>query len=134
MTSQNLVSYMLKSDTAAILGLFEYTVTKGHVSGKDILADCIKLKKITDKYGVPSIDSAGLHKDRNEANIVSIPIMVEDDSLLNLKRCVLHVAFYPDRFLVSPKKIIDYSLVMTPLVRPKQEFIILPEQRKTATK
>ena len=126
-----LISYFQSEDTASIRQLFEREHNPADPKeAKELLGDCIFLKKLFGKYGLPSPDSLQVSKGANQENVVYVTIMQQVDTAMNLKQVLLGVLFYPDQFLNNPDKFLTYQIVSSPLKKPELKIIPIPHSQK----
>jgi len=126
-----LISYFQSEDTASIRQLFEREHNPADPKeAKELLGDCIFLKKLFRKYGLPSPDSLQVSKGANQENVVYVTIMQQVDTAMNLKQVLLGVLFYPDQSLNNPGKFLTYQIVSSPLKKTELKIIPIPHSQK----
>jgi len=130
-TVQQLIHFLQTCDSISVIGLFERDKEK-KVRSNDIKSDCNFFKEVTKKYGAPTVDSFILSQAENGANIISVTLMNQKDTLLKIKKCDLVVIFYPDQFLSNPGRFLYYAIISErlhplkntiferPIIRPKK--------------
>jgi hypothetical protein len=130
LTKQLAVS-LRKSDTAAILKMYDTSFS--HINQKNyhefikegVLLNCELFNKVVDKYGMPDIEALTFSVDStNGSNVAILPLLTTNDTLLNYKRCLLFVIFYPDRFF-QLDKFLGFTITAEELI-PKNRDLIKP--------
>ncbi len=124
-TSMKLMELLVKSDSIQICSMFESEEDLAN-RREDIGDDCRDFISVTKKHGMPKIESLQLSKGLSDENVVSVDLLKQEDSLLNLKSCKLLVFFYPDKFLDKTNKILNYIIFTEPLKEKKQAIIPAP--------
>ena len=124
-----LLSHLPKCDTTQLLALYDVSASqidqenyRNFIKG-NILNDCNWFNKITAKYGLPNLEKLSFTKDlQTQNNIVVLPLLLKEDSTLNLKSSNLYIEFYPDQFFNG--KILRFRVSREILQR--NETIIAP--------
>lgn len=124
-TSKKLIEYLLKTDTASISNLILNADNRNNKYDENV-ENARGFQKITQNYGIPSEKDMKISKSERGENIISITLMEQIDSSLNVRKAMLFVGFYPDQFLANTEKILDYGFITIPVKQPQRKLIIAP--------
>lgn len=122
-TGDNLLKYLSKGDTAAIIRLYAdyYFDEEDRMTEKEykegitrILEDCKTYQKVTKKYGFPNRKDFTITDGINAGKQLIITFSDKRDTILNWSYCKIVIQFYPVS-LLSPEVFYDYHFDTGPI-------------------
>lgn len=137
--TNELVKSLENCDTTALLNMLDSNFTHtGQSNFRDFikesfLEDCSVFKLIMQRHSSPDVSLIRIVKDSTQlppANIAILPILEKADSSLNIKKCFLMLAFYPDEYFTLNSNLLKYSLVVERLRARNRNKIKMPDWLK----
>lgn len=142
LVTNELITSLKNCDTTAFLNMLDSDFSHTNQSNyrdfikESFLEDCSVFRLIINRHSLPNINNIQIGKDSSHlppANIVTLTILDESDTILNIKKCFLVLAFYPDEYFSSNAHLLKYSLIVEKL-KSNENKIIIPDWLKELNK